>query len=126
MTQFLSVLFSNIESFLSNYKDLNTKHTSIKFVKAGESVKKSAKKMPSGLLHLAPDWKMLCDIDSKLVFPTFIAVTVLRPDLILYSLIEILVIILELTCPSGENMEQWHRTKFLKYEPLLSSIKSIG
>ena len=36
------------------------------------------------------------------------------------------VIILELTCPCEENMEEWHRVKYNKYDPLTSAIKCSG
>ena len=122
----LEILYSNIDSFLSNYKVSHNKSQSIKFVKAGEQVKKSNKKCFSGLLHVAPDWKLICNLDSKLVFPSFIAVTVLRPDMVLYSIVEKIVLIIELTCPCDENMEEWHHVKFLIYEPLSNAIKSNG
>ena len=122
----LAEIYSSINSFLSNYKVSNIQPTSIKFVKAGDKAKKSNKKRSLGLLHAAPDWKLLCDLDSKLVFPSFIAVTVLCPDIVLYSVVEKTVILIELTCPCEENMEQWHQTKYDKYEPLSSAIKSNG
>ena len=100
--------------------------TPIKFVKAGAKIKRQPKKIHSGLLNLSDDWKILIDIDSKLLFPSFIAVTTLRPDMVVYSLLLKVVIILELTCPCEENMEEWHRVKFQKYEPLATSIKSNG
>ena len=69
---------------------------------------------------------MQCDVDTKLVFPPFIAVTTLRPDIVLYSPLLKIVIILELTCPCEENMEEWHRVKFEKYEPLSEAARSNG
>ena len=123
----LSTLYTSLNSFLSNYDTSEGRNEhSIKFVRAGSKVKKQPKKHHTGLLHLADDWKMLVDLDSKLVFPSFIAITSLRPDLVLYSLAKKTVIILELTCPCEENMEEWHRVKFEKYEPLATSIRSRG
>ena len=52
-----------------------------------------------GLLHTAPDWVLLSDLESTLVIPPAIAITQLRPDILLCSISTKTVIILELTCP---------------------------
>ena len=62
---------------------------SIKFVKTGAKLSKYTNKIHCGLLHLTADWKLLSDLADKLVFPSFIAIICLRPDIIM----------LELTCP---------------------------
>ena len=61
----------------------------------GSKPKKLIKKKV-GLLHFASDWKLQFDLDNKLVIPSFIAVSQLRPDVVLYSLSTKIVIILEL------------------------------
>ena len=43
------------------------------------------RKVHSGLLHLSPDWKLLSDLDEKLVFPSSIGIICLRQDIILFS-----------------------------------------
>ena len=78
------------------------------------------------MLHLTADWKLLSDLGDKLVFPSFIAITRLRPDIVLFSTSIKTVIILELTCPCEENMEEWHQKKFFKYDPLTTSIRYSG
>ena len=50
----------------------------------------------------------------------------LRPDILLYSTSTKTVIILELTCPCEQNIESWQATKFGKYDPLSSAIKTNG
>ena len=123
----LSVLLSFIKEFLKSYKvtssDTNKR---IKFVKAGAKVPKNKKSAPSGLLHLASDWSVLCDLESPLVVPPFLAVTRLRPDMLLYSIKSKICIILELTCCCEENIEEWHRKKFFKYESLSKSVTLNG
>ncbi|MEO0910816.1 MAG: hypothetical protein AAFX96_10935, partial [Pseudomonadota bacterium] len=67
--------------FLLSYRvsSKNTKEK-INFVKAGARSPKTVKSSTSGLLHLAPDWKVLCDLETKLVVPPFLAVTRLCPN----------------------------------------------
>ncbi|XP_057305436.1 uncharacterized protein LOC130642368 [Hydractinia symbiolongicarpus] len=88
------------KSISSPVKHLNN----VKFVKAG-SHSSSKKSKPVGLLHLATDWLFLSDLNGELAFPGHIAITLLRPDLVLYSNNSERVILIELTCPCEENME---------------------
>ena len=80
----------------------------------------------AGLLNSAPDWTLLSDLNSKLIVPPFLAITQLRPDILMYSSSTKKCIILELTCCCEENMEQWHSKKFLKYDALSQSIIHNG
>ena len=123
----LVVLAVAVESFLSSKKCINVQgNNPIKFVKTGAKFSKYTKRVHSGLLHLTADWKLLSDLGDKLVFPSFIAITRLRPDIVLFSTSIKTVIILELTCPCEENMEEWHQKKFFKYDPLATSIRYNG
>ena len=54
------------------------------FVKAGKSTPKSGSK-PSGILHLTTDWMIITDLKDGYVFPGHIALSALRPDIVLYS-----------------------------------------
>ena len=122
----LTVILSFLKEFLSSYTVSSNKNRKIKFVKAGTAITKSMKSSFSGLLNAAPDWTVLCDLNTKLVIPHFLAVSRLRPDLILYSVSTKTCIILELTCCCEENIEQWHSEKFVKYDPLSKSMCSNG
>ena len=116
----LSVLSSSLLSFLEHHHVYKKEvKPYIKFVKADEKIKKR-RTNHTGLLNLAPDWKLLSNLNTKLVFPSFIAITTLRPDMVLYSISTKTVFIVELLCPCEENMEEWYRVKFEKYEPLTS------
>ena len=78
------------------------------------------------MLYLTADWKLLSDLGDKLAYPSFIAITHLRLDIVLlYTSIKT-VIILELTCPCKENLEEWHQEKLFKYDPLTASIRCNG
>ena len=63
---------------------------------------------------------------EMLVVPVFLAVSTLRPDILLFSWSTKKVIIIELTCPCEENMSQWHDEKSQKDYPLCCSIRSNG
>ena len=69
---------------------------------------------------------LLSDLGDKLVFPSFIVITCLRPDIVLFSTTIKTVIILESTCLSQENMEKWHKKKLFKYDPLTTLIRYNG
>ena len=97
----------------------------ISFVKAGQYTP-SRKPKHTGILHLTNDWKVISDISDNYVFPIHIALTALRPDLILYSNTSKRVIMIELTCPCEENMESWHSAKLSKYSSLFNVIQSNG
>ena len=81
----LNDLVISIEEVLQSYTPRKfQRHIPIKFVKAGKKVTKTKSKQETvGLLHFAEDWKLLCDKKSSLVVPVFLAVTSLRPDLII-------------------------------------------
>ena len=122
----LSEIVSAIKSFLSSYAVSSNKKRKIHFVKAGTRITKSMKSPVSGLLNLAPDWTILSDLNSNLVVPPFLAMTRLRPDILLYSIQSKICIIIELTCCCEENIEDWHKKKYSKYESLSSSIALNG
>ena len=88
--------------------------------------KTRTKSKPTGILHLSNDWKVVADLSDGYMFPCHIAVSALRPDIVIYSNTLKRVIIVELTCPCEENMESWHSTKLLKYSGLASVISCNG
>ena len=87
-----------IEEFLKSYTPRAfQRHIPIKFVKPGRKLKKTTSNQQTvGSLLFAEDWKVLCDKMSSLVVPVFLAVTTLRPDIIIYSSQKRVVIIIEL------------------------------
>ena len=114
-----------INDFMQSYSPRPfQRHIPIKFVKAGKKVKKTKSKPQNvGLLHFAEDWKVLNDLNSSLVVPIFMAVTTLRPDIIVYSVQTRVVIIIELTSPCEENFDDRHRQKVNKYFALCEAIR---
>ena len=65
----------------------------IKFVKAGMPTS-SRKSKPTGLLNHTRDWLFMSDLDSGFIFLGHIAITSLRPDLIVFSISDYLFIFL--------------------------------
>ena len=102
-----------------------SKFHKIPFVKASSRVN-TTKRTHTGILHLASDWILLVDLVTPLIFPPHIAITELRPDVVLYSNSLKRVILVELTSPCEENMEYWHDYKVNHYSPLARLVRSNG
>ena len=119
-------IFNVLKSFLNSYQVFQRNKPSVSFVKAGATFQTPKKKINKGLLNFAPDWTMLCDLGEKLVIPSYIVISTLRPDIFIFSKSTKTVIIVELTCPCEENMEEWHKVKFDKYDSLACAIRSNG
>ena len=110
------IIISNIRSFIKNIKSTVPTLKQLikrKYVKKGSRVK-NKNSYPSGILHQASGWVFLGDLDGMLSFPPRIAFTELRPDITVFSNKLIRVILVELTCPCEENMEDWQYTKVSK------------
>jgi len=60
------------------------------------------------------------------VFSRCVTATSLRPDIVIFSQLSKRVILVELTSPCEENMEEWHGKKLEKYSCLLNKIKEKG
>lgn len=64
-----------------------------------------------GLLFTAQDWRMEVDLCKQLQFPPHITETMLRPDIVLWSDSSKQVLMLELTVPLVERMEEANERK---------------
>ena len=96
------------------------------FVKKGE-LKKQGNKRPDrvsqSVLECANDWKLLVDFDTKKAeFPPAIVATPLRPDIVLWSQMSRVVVLIELTCCAEEGMSAARLRKETKYTELVSEI----
>ena len=122
----LKDLVESLKSFISELPPTALKILNkISFVKAGKSISKSDPKS-IGILHLVNDWIVLSDLNDGFMFPGHIALSALRPDIVIFSDLLNRVILVELTCPCEENMESWHISKLIKYSGLVNVIKSNG
>ena len=85
----------------------NVVESFINFVPAGTVGKPTHKKrIHSGILDSARDWSLMVDdAENMIVFPSFIAETNLRPDIVLWSGATHQVIMVELTVPAETNFE---------------------
>ena len=52
----------------------------------------------------ANDWKLMVDLDNKAMFPLEVASTTMRPDVVLWSVSTMLLVIAELTVLWEENI----------------------
>ena len=110
----LSELASVLSSFIKALPPTPPKRLiKLSFVKAGKSVQKSKVK-PTVILHLASNWVIVSDLQNSYIFPGHIALTSLRPALVIFLNSLKRVILIELTYPCEENMESWHSIKLIK------------
>ena len=110
---------------INNSNERKTKPNPIVFVREGKSAPKR-KKIQTGILWKAKDWTAVVDLKKQLKFPEEICITGLRPDMLVKSLKERILIIIELTSPCEENFEVRHMEKEGKYQGLVAECKNAG
>ncbi|XP_063050108.1 uncharacterized protein LOC134444859 [Engraulis encrasicolus] len=123
--QVLRVIAEAISTGISTSKHQQPARQAIAFVKAGEKPQQ-LRRQPGGLLATARDWQLKVDLGRQLKFPENIAVTTLRPDMVLVSETTRQVVLLELTVPWEDRMEEAFERKRAKYEELASECRSRG
>ena len=94
------------------------------FVRAGEAG--TRKEEAAGVLAMATDWEMVCDVQGRCTFPREIVVTSLRPDITIWSRQSRTVVLVELTVPWEERMEEAHERKNIKYQQLVEECQEKG
>ena len=97
----------------------------IAFVKAGEKPQ-AQRKSPAGLLSTASDWELRVDLQRQLKFPAHVTTTSLRPDIVLSSVSASQVLLLELTVPWEERIEEAYERKRSKYQELVEQCQRGG
>ena len=93
------------------------KEKGISFVRAGEK-KKVERREAHTYLDGASDWTLSVDLNGRLKFPSRVADTRLRPDMLLVSDNTKRVGLIELTVPGEERVELSGELKRTKYEEL--------
>ena len=68
----------------------------------------------------------MADLGKKLKFPKEVAHTTLRPDIVIWSKTPKRVILVELTVPWEERVDEAYETKKAKYEDLASTCRDRG
>ena len=100
------------------------------FVRKGEKKNRGNKppeRLTPSVLACANDWKIRVDFDAKQVeFPPTILATSLRPDIVLWSEMSRVVVLIELTCPAEEGMAAAQLRKETKYSELLDNINATN
>ena len=99
-------------------KSPKEKERGIQFVKAGEKRKRTEAREESSFMDGATDWSLTVDLNRRLKFPSRIAETNLRPDMLLMSEKERRAGIVELTVPSEERVELAGEMNKAKYEEI--------
>ena len=79
-----------------------------------------------GLLPTAKDWELLVDLKTQLKFPQEIAATIKRPDIVLWSKATKQVVLIELTVPWEERIEEAYQRKMLSYDELVHDCRTNG
>ncbi len=97
----------------------------IAFIRAGEQPRPAAK-TSAGILATARDWQLLVDLERQFKFPNHITTTSLRPDIVLLSDFTKQVVLLELTVPWEDRLEEAYERKLAKYEGLVSECRQAG
>ena len=106
--------------FLSGFLIFFIEHTS------WEKLRTRSTTMGAGPLTVARDWEMRVDLSQRLTFPPKIAVTNLRPDLVLWSESSQRVFIVELTVPWEDTIEEAFERKRLRYANLAAEAEGRG
>ena len=113
----LKVLAHSVQLEIDANKKQKKKKKSVlqPFVKEGGDISGHKVNRKAGLIEEAKDWELRVDLKKRLVVPQHICVSGLRPDMILFSNTLRMMVIVELTCPCEENIEERHLEKQGKY-----------
>lgn len=123
--QVLKAIAETIFTSITQNKPLRPARQAIAFIRAGEKPKPKPRGA-AGLLGTAPDWQMKADLGKQLKFPEQIVETTLRPDIVLFSDSTKQVVLLELTVPWEERMEEANERKRAKYANLVEECRRRG
>ena len=110
---------------LANGRPKSQQRQHIHFISADQP----AKNPPQGRTPvLAPGaaWSMTADLDKQLRFPTIITTTTLRPDIVLWSVAEKRVLLVELTVPWEQGLQEAYERKKLRYTDLVAECQEKG
>ncbi|XP_078666098.1 uncharacterized protein LOC144908400 [Branchiostoma floridae x Branchiostoma belcheri] len=129
--QVLKVIASAVEEQITENKVKGKQRKGlqfISFVKEGWKGKSKEKKEREqiGIIASASDWSLHTDLGKQLAFPADIIDTNLGPDLILFSRKTTQVVLLELTVPWEDRMEEANERKRMKYQELVSRCREKG
>ena len=113
-------------SGINHCKRLRPVKKTISFIRAGEKSTSAARTTSSGLLATAQDWKLKVDLGKQFKFPETVSITSLRPDIMLISETSKQVLLLELTVPWEDCIEEANERKRAKYTELVEKCRNNG
>jgi len=113
-------------SGISHCKRLHPMKKTIAFVRVGEKPKPAVRATSSGLLAGAQDWELKVDLGKQLKFPENAAATTLRPDIVLISEASKQIVLLELTVPWEDRIEEANERERAKYAEPVEECRSNG
>uniref|UniRef100_A0A673L1F3 Junctional adhesion molecule 2b n=1 Tax=Sinocyclocheilus rhinocerous TaxID=307959 RepID=A0A673L1F3_9TELE len=123
--QVLKAIAESLASAISTSKYHHAPKKAVHFIKAGEK-HRVRPQLTTGLLHKASDWQLQVDLGKQLRFPQHIVTTSLRPDMIVTSEVSKQLIMLELTVPWEERIEEANERKRAKYQELVEKCRERG
>ncbi|XP_035683116.1 uncharacterized protein LOC118420431 [Branchiostoma floridae] len=127
--QVLKVIVNALEEVRAENKGRPGKRIQpISFVKEGEKVKNIEKRHRDqpGIMTTANDWVIQADIGKQLELPKDIITTNLRPDIIMYSRRTKQLVLIELTVPWEDRVEEAQERKLQKYQELVTNCRERG
>ncbi|KAL3972927.1 tetraspanin-7 [Sarotherodon galilaeus] len=116
----------SICSGISHNKSACLVKNKVTFIKAREKPAALVRNTSPGLLAMAHDWELRVDLAKQLKFAKAAAKTTLRPDIVVTSVVYKQVILVELTVPWEDRMEEAHERKRVKYSKLVEECRSNG
>ncbi|XP_062872774.1 uncharacterized protein LOC134334411 [Trichomycterus rosablanca] len=123
--QVLRALADTLSIAISNCRYQPPRKKLITFVRAGEQAQHQPGSF-GGLLTTARDWELQVDLGKQLKFPEHILATALRPDVVLTSESTKQVVLVELTVPWEDRVEEANERKRAKYSELVAECRSKG
>ena len=124
--QVLKTIAEAISTGLVWSKQFRPTKKTIAFVRAGDTAAPARRTSSAGILMSARDWQLLVDLEHQLKFPSHIAVTTLRPDIVLVSESTKQAVLMELTVPWEDRLEEAFERKLSKYAGLVSDCQQAG
>ncbi|VDI83021.1 Hypothetical predicted protein [Mytilus galloprovincialis] len=120
----LKTIAAKLDTTRRKKRKMQKNITFVNFVRAGEKKDNQAEGL--GILGTASDWQMTADIHQRMSFPAEIAATSLRPDIVIWSQGTRQAVLLELTVPWEDRIEEAYERKMAKYQQLVEDCKQRG
>lgn len=104
---------------------VRTATRAVTFIKAGERPQ-TPSQAPTDLLSMDTDWQLSVELGWQLKFLAHIVTMSLRPDIVLLSESARQVIMLQLTVPWEDRIEEAYERKRAKYQALVEACTEWG